>query len=313
MAERLPGEPINQAKEKLAEGQVILVLGASGLVGDRFVEMYGGPNVISPPHNQLDITEPESVREYIRSLRPDVVINFAAYTNVSKAEEEDSGLCWLINYKAVRTLLDEIDPEKTRFVQISTGYVFGGSPARPGPYTEDTKITSGAQRLTWYGYSKAAAEIRVIEKFGDRATILRIDYPVRAKFDRKLDYLRAPLDFYRKNRKLPHPLFTDQQITITFIDEACFALKKIIEGEKYGIYHAASRDTTTPYKLIGYYLERVMGEQSNIDSRHMGEYARRYPQFGGLNVEKTEKKLGMKFSYAVEIIEQLLEQADEGY
>ena len=311
MAEKLSGETgIGQSKEKLAEGKVVLVLGASGLVGSRFVEMFGGPNVIVLTHDQLDITKPMGTENNVRSCRPDYIINFAAYTDVSRAQEEYRGLCWRINYQGVRNILNVIDPEETRFIQISTDYVFGGTPARPGPYTEDTRINTSSELLTWYGYSKAAAEDLVTRKYGDRATILRITYPVRANFGRKLDYLRGPLDFYKKNRRLSHPLFNNQHICITHIDEACEALKKIIEGEKYGVFHAASKNTTTPYELISYFLESFLRERPNVDSREMGDYVSRYPQYGGLDVAKTEEQLEMKFSYTVEIVHELLAQTD---
>ena len=83
---------------------------------------------------------------------------------------------------------------------------------------------------------------------GKERTILRLVYPVRAKYSPKLDYLRKPLSLFDQGKL--YPLFSDQQVTITFIDEACLALGKIIDGKLFGIFHASTPDLSTPFKLV---------------------------------------------------------------
>jgi dTDP-4-dehydrorhamnose reductase len=203
-------------------------------------------------------------------------------------------------------LVDAIDPTKTHFIQISTDMVFSGRADDPGPYAEDHPPEGERTKLTWYGFTKAEAERIITGKLGREATILRIIYPVRAKFDRKSDYLRGPLARYRG--KNLYPLFTDQQVSITFTDEACEALAKIISGRKKGIFHAGSRDTTTPYELISYCISKIEGKSVELKSGPLGELEGRYAKYGGLKVEETQRKLGITFSTWREIVDKLISQ-----
>lgn len=293
-------------KERLKAGKV-LVLGASGLIGSRFAEMFGGDNFIAPSHADLDITKPDEVKEFIERYKPDFIVNFVAYTKVGDAEKErgdKKGECYRLNVIGVENILDAIDPEKTHFIQISTDMVFSGSKDDPGPYTEDHPIETDSEKLTWYGYTKAEAERLVFQRLGDEATIVRIIYPVRKDFSRKLDYLRFPLAKYMSEGKL-YPLFTDQQVSITFVDEACEALKRVVENKLIGVFHVSSPDTTTPHRLISNFFEKVFSRRVQLDEGKVAD-PRRYPPYGGLNPKLTEERLGMKFSTTEQIIDKLI-------
>lgn len=66
----------------------VLVTGASGMVGSRFVELYGGDNFLMPSSREFDITDKEKVRRFLKDKKPTAIVNFAAYTNVGNAEEQ---------------------------------------------------------------------------------------------------------------------------------------------------------------------------------------------------------------------------------
>ncbi len=272
----------------------ILVTGASGLVGSRFVEMYSDQyQFLTPDYIELDITNSESAKKYLEDNKPDVVVNFAAFTNVSEAEKQKrdkSGDCWKINVDGAKNLIG-----KHFLVHISTDMVFSGA---SGPYKETDIAETDPAKLTWYGFTKADAE----REIGDKGTILRIIYPVRQKYDLKLDYLKKPLNLYEQGKL--YPLFVDQQINIAFIDEISNALEKIIDNKLSGVYHVASCDLTTPHELISYYISQkkgidFSGQEGIIDPT-------RYPKYGGLDVKLTQEKLGMKFSSWKEIVAKVL-------
>src|SRR6266404_7029462 len=262
-------------KEKLASGKTILVLGASGLVGSRFVEFFGGANVLTLDSKSLDITDKMDVAYFIERHKPDIIVNFVAYTNVTEAEKQRgdiNGECYRTNVIGVQNFVDaigEISPEKTEFIQISTDMTMTGFEDDPGPYAEDHLAEIDSDKLTWYGYTKAEAERVVKEKLGARAIIVRIICPVRRKFEGKLDYLAGPLAKF--DAGLLKAMFGDQQISITDIDELCAALAKIIEGKKHGVFHDGSSDTGTPYEIISYLLkvardtENYLGKSSLKD------------------------------------------------
>lgn len=283
-----------------------LVIGASGLVGSRYVELFSNrTDLLTPTHTELDVTNSQSVRNYFTSNSFDTVINFAAYTNLGEAEKERDnkrGECWKLNVAGIENILAAI--EDRFLLQISTDNVFSGYQDDPGPYSESHGLESDSSKVTWYGFTKAEAE----KLIGNRGTILRLIYPVRAKYPHRLDYIRKPLDLYRQSKL--YPLFNDQRVSMTFIDEACQAMSKIIDRKQKGIFHASSSDLSTPYEIIKYAANKFFHNDFNPQSQSIDtmENKVRYPKFGGLRVAETEKALGMRFSPWKEIVGQLIEQ-----
>lgn len=235
----------------------VFVTGASGLVGSRFVELYKSKyKFITPEYPEFDITDSIKTKAFIQKTSPDVLINFAAFTDVSLAEgqrNDKNGSCWKINVEGTRNLVEAVSA-KTHFIQISTDMVFSGSEEKPGPYKEDDELELDSSKVTWYGFTKGQAE-REVTRESKNLTILRFIYPVCAHYPQKLDYLRKPLSLFDQGKL--YPMFDDQQISITFIDEIAETLGKIIDGNKTGIFHASSRDVSTPFELISYLLEKV--------------------------------------------------------
>ena len=285
----------------------VLVIGGTGLVGSHFVENCYDFKILSPNSNELNLQNEQSISSYLAEHNPDWVINLAAYTDVNSAENQrgdQAGLCWQINVDGVTNLLNNY--KSNNFIQISTDMVFEGSIDNPGPYDEESELPNDYKNLTWYGWTKNRAEKLVSDRGG---TVVRIIYPVRAKFKNKLDYIRGPL--VKISAGTMHPLFTDQQISISFIDEVTEGLKTIITGGHHGIFHISS-DTTTPYDLIYKTLE-VLGEnpdqlrQSSIsDFLKTNGPSYRYPTFGGLKSQKTEVELNLHFSTWQTVIEKLV-------
>jgi len=281
----------------------IYITGASGLVGSKFVELYKNKyNFITPEYPQFDLTNKKSVVAAIKEADPDVLVNFAAFTNVSEAENQrgdKNSPCYKINVDGVKNLLDALSP-KVHFIQISTDMVFPGSESDPGPYEEDHSTDYKEEELTWYGYTKNLGEKRA-------ETVLRLIYPVSAKYDLKLDYLRKPLSLYDEGKL--YPMFTDQQVSIVLVDKVAEALNKIIEGGKKGVFHASSENTSTPFELVSYMLEKARGVKNAVKPSSLAEFLKtvdnpvRYPKFGGLKVEQTEKELGIKYGTWQEMVD----------
>ena len=293
----------------------ILVTGGSGLVGSRFIELYKDKyKFISPEYPSFDLTDKTSVSRAIENENPDIIVNFAAHTNLNEAENQrgdTNSSSYKINVEGVKNLLEAL-PSKTRFIQISTDNVFSGSEKDPGPYPEGHKIEEDSDKLTWYGYTKSLGEKEVIKKFGKDATILRLIYPSRAKYDLKSDYLRKPLSLFDEGKL--YQMFDDQQISISFVDSIAEALDKIIEGKKIGIFHASSEDVGTPFEIISYLIEKARGVKDAVKPSSLSKFIKivdnpvRYPKFGGLKVEKTEKELGIKYGTWKQIVDRFVEQ-----
>lgn len=295
----------------------IFITGSDGLIGSRFLELLPEKYItLTPEIDDLDITDKKALRKFILKENPDVIVHFAAYTNVGEAENQrgdKKGLCWRINVEGTKNLVNLINPKTTHFIHISTDYVFSGAKDKKGPYSERQKAETDRNKLTWYGYTKAEAERVVLKKLGKKATIVRMLYPVRAKYDKKSDYLRWPLELFDKGKL--YPMFSNQQVSITYIDEAAQVLTKIIKNNLKGVYHASSKDTGTPLKLVSYLIKRARGRKNVVKSQTLEEFIKntnsnpvRYPKFGGLKVEQTEKRLKMRFRTWRQIINTLVKQ-----
>ncbi len=285
----------------------VLVTGATGLVGSHFVQNAYDFNILSPNQDELNLQDERSIAIYLEEHNPDWIINFAAFTDVNGAESQrgdENGSCWQINVVGVEKLLSNF--KSKNFIQISTDMVFEGNEENPGPYAEDSKIVDNYNNLTWYGWTKNRAEKLVVQRGG---TIVRIIYPVRANYTDKLDYIRGPLSKIASGKM--HPLFNDQQICITYINELTLALKTIINDDHHDIFHVSS-DTTTPYDLIYKVLAEIDQDPQQLKSSSVVEFLKtqgpsyRYPLFGGLKSTYTEGVLGLHFSTWQTVVEKLV-------
>lgn len=117
---------------------------------------------------QLDLAHPQQLRAPLRELKPDLIINAAAYTAVDQAESEPQ-LAFAINAEAPRVLAEEAARLGVPLIHYSTDYVFDGSKALP--YDEDDTPNP----LGVYGRSKLAGE-QAITAVGGEHLILRTSW-----------------------------------------------------------------------------------------------------------------------------------------
>ena len=132
---------------------MILVVGANGMLGQDLMGLLGerGRGVDLP---DIDITDMVSVQQVLTALKPKVVINCAAYTDVDGCES-NTETAMQVNGEGVAFLALVTREIGAKLVQVSTDYVFDGS--KGSPYREDDL----QQPLNIYGESKLAGELNV--------------------------------------------------------------------------------------------------------------------------------------------------------
>lgn len=118
---------------------------------------------------RLDITCQQDVDAALTKLRPDVVINAAAYTAVDKAETEQE-LAHRVNGEAVGFLCTACTKIDARLIHISTDFVFDGLSG--SPYSEDAATSP----LSVYGASKLEGEQQITQKMPDTGLIIRTSW-----------------------------------------------------------------------------------------------------------------------------------------
>lgn len=132
----------------------ILITGSNGQLGNELRDLskqYYGYDFIFTDVDTLDITNTASVTEFIRNLRPEWIVNCAAYNLVDKAESEPEAAL-LINGTAVKNIAEAISGTECRLIHVSTDYVYDGN--ANVPYDENTI----ANPQSAYGRSKLAGE-----------------------------------------------------------------------------------------------------------------------------------------------------------
>lgn len=129
----------------------IAITGAAGQLGYQLTQLLG-PEALPLDRSGCDLADPHSIGRLLE-LRPDAVINAAAYTAVDRAEQEIDR-CRQINTVAVEQLADVCGQLDCPLVQISTDYVFAGIAERKSPFAE----TDRAAPLGIYATSKFAGE-----------------------------------------------------------------------------------------------------------------------------------------------------------
>ncbi len=145
----------------------ILVIGASGQLGTEFMSIneFNKFEIYSPSSNELDITSYSKLNNFFNDIKPDIVLNFSAYTDVEKAEK-DSVKANNINNLSILPIVKLCNTFNSFFIHISTDYVFGGESG--GPYS-DKSITSP---INTYGKTKDAGEKNIIKE-SNNAVIIR--------------------------------------------------------------------------------------------------------------------------------------------
>jgi dTDP-4-dehydrorhamnose reductase len=135
----------------------ILILGKQGQVAwELQVTLATLGNVTVLGSQELDLANPDRIRDRVRQIQPDIIVNAAAYTAVDKAENEPD-LCMSINATAPGILAELAREFQALLVHYSTDYVFDGT--KTSPYLE----TDPTNPLSVYGASKLAGERAIIQ------------------------------------------------------------------------------------------------------------------------------------------------------
>ena len=149
--------------------QRLVIVGAGGRLGAALAREYAGEyDVAGFNHAQLDLGQPEQMRQRLGALEFDVLINTAAQTNVDRCETEPAE-AFALNAEAPRVLAEICRAKKARFVHISTDYVFDGE--KREPYTEE----DAARPISVYGASKREGELLALDA-NDRGLIVRVSW-----------------------------------------------------------------------------------------------------------------------------------------
>lgn len=230
----------------------ILLTGKTGQIGSALHGLLPPlGQVFAPDRRELNLAQPDSIRRVIRDLRPQLIVNAAAYTAVDAAES-DRATAFAVNAKAPAVLAEEAKRINAFLVHYSTDYVFDG--AKPSPYVE----TDPTNPLNVYGKSKLAGE-QAVRDSGAAHSIFRTSwvYSTRGK-----NFLLTILRLATEREELR--LVSDQIGAPTCADDIAAAtakiLTRILASDSYSVPGAAGSTRHAPAQVSGTYHMTAAGE-----------------------------------------------------
>ena len=204
-----------------------------------------------------DLGEPDGLAATVRALRPDVILNAAAYTAVDRAESEPD-LARRINAHAPAVLAREAAARGALLLHYSTDYVFHGHGQRP--WAEDDPTGP----LNVYGQTKLAGEQAIVQA-GCRHLILRTSWVYAARGG---NFARTMLRLARQQPRLT--VIDDQWGAPTgaelIADVSAHAIAQLrARPDKAGIYHLAAAGETNWFSYAKHVIARAQSTQSAIE------------------------------------------------
>ena len=133
----------------------VLVTGGAGQLAYALRLIWAEQELVIPAESELDLSRPDSIQSTVSIVKPDVLLNCAAFTQVDRCESEAT-LAQLINATAVGWLAEACETQGAMLIQVSTDYVFDGSGTRPYREDDPSNPTSVYGRTKLEGERQAA-------------------------------------------------------------------------------------------------------------------------------------------------------------
>jgi dTDP-4-dehydrorhamnose reductase/dTDP-4-dehydrorhamnose 3,5-epimerase len=206
-----------------------MVTGVNGQLGHDMVLQLKGNNldVVAPRREELDLTNEDQVKTYIRKEKPDVIIHCAAYTAVDKAEDEKE-LCYLVNVNGTRTVAEAAKEINAKVVYVSTDYVFDGLGQEP--HYEDKETNP----INHYGYTKEQGE-KIIRELIDKHFVVRTSWVYGLTGN---NFVRTMLKLAESRNEIN--VVSDQIGAPTYTKDLAAFIVDLVQSNKHGTYHGAN-------------------------------------------------------------------------
>jgi len=244
----------------------VLITGAGGQVATALsARPPAGVELTNVARSELDIADPEQVRRVLSAVRPDAIINAAAYTAVDRAESEPER-AREVNETGPRNIAEIAAQIVARVLHLSTDFVFDG--AKMSPYTEADRPAP----LSVYGMSKLAGE-QAVREVAARWVIARTAwlYGVHGR-----NFVKTILGKAATGETLR--VVSDQVGSPTYARDLAEALVRLIQQELTGTFHLTNSGACSWYDFRREILRRSGFGNTPvlpISSQELGRPARR--------------------------------------
>lgn len=235
----------------------VLITGAKGQLGTQIIKMlnnmdselglinseYNSAEITGIDVDQLDITDINAVKEYVTDLKPHIIINCAAYTNVDACEANED-IAFKVNAIGPRNLAIAAEETGAKIIHISTDYVFSGIGTVPYGEYDITNPQSV------YGKTKLMGE-EYVKQFSSKYFIVRTAWLYGYYGN---NFVKTIMKAAKEKGHLD--VVDDQRGNPTNAEDLAYHLLKLALTEEYGIYHCTGKGECSWYdfacKIVEY-------------------------------------------------------------
>lgn len=279
---------------------MILITGANGQLGYDFQRLFDElkEEYIATDRDDLDITDIEKVREFVKDKNITLIINCAAYNNVDKAEDEPE-FCKKLNTYAPRDLAIVAKEIEADYITYSTDFVFDGE--KKAPYTEEDIPNP----LSIYGRSKYEGEKEVF-KVKPNSFVVRTSWVFGIANN---NFNKQVINWSKSKDELS--IVDDQISSPTYSKDLAYYSWELIKTKKYGLYHLSNDGEASKYDQGKYVLDKI-GWQVKLNRAKTKDFnlkAQR-AEYTKLDSSKLEKVIGKKIPSWENGIDRFLEEME---
>ena len=214
--------------------------------------------------DELDITNLDAVRRYIKDFKADVVINCAAYTNVDGCET-NLDAAFKVNAIGPRNLAIACEEVGAKLLHVSTDYVFSGEDAEaPRKEFDETRPVSA------YGTTKLLGE-QYVRDFCSKYYIVRTAWLYGYNGH---NFVYTMMKLAQSNDAIS--VVNDQRGNPTNANDLAYHILKLIKTDEYGIYHCTGEGECSWYDFASKIIS-LSGEQCTVNPCTSQEYKAKYP------------------------------------
>ncbi len=288
---------------------MLLVTGASGLLGSKVVKLAKRKYEVTPTHNTrslqpdsitLDITNQNQVSKIFDQLKPEIIMHTASETNVDKCEMQKQQ-AWKINTEGTRNIALACSKIGAKLVYISTDYVFNGE---KGNYTEQDEPNP----INYYGVTKFEGERQIISHCQNyvilRTSVLYGWHPWKQNF------VTWIINTLKQNKELT--VVEDHYNTPTLADNLAEMALEAVQKDLRGVYHASGSQRISRYEFAKQIAKAFNLDQNLVKPMKMSQltaWIAKRPRDSSLNTDKIQKQLKTKPLNITEGLDRMKDEA----
>ncbi|MCX5994135.1 MAG: dTDP-4-dehydrorhamnose reductase [Chloroflexi bacterium] len=230
-----------EAQECEVRGSRVAVIGANGQLGSDLVQVFADWDLVPLMHADIEICDFVHTRDVLGRIKPDVVINTAAFVRVDDCEDEVSKAFW-VNAFAVRNLAHVCADLGSTLVHISTDYVFDGK--KREPYSEDDLPNP----INVFGASKLAGE-HFVQAICPKHLVVRSSglYGRAGSSGKGGNFVETMIRLAEEGK--PIRVVNDQVLAPTYTRDLAESIRDLLNREASGLFHVTNSGRCSWYEF----------------------------------------------------------------